>query len=340
MSQVQELGQKLFTLLLQPVAEKLLSGQVIAVELDRPLSGLAMEALHSPNGWYFGEKYPVVYSAGIVYEQSWRRQSTLSPQLPILLVDAAANGYYPGHEKEVAAIQQAFPHNFPTPASDSAVGILERLSQSAVLSFMGHGEPHETGTGLRVGPKLLLTAKDFAPRNLRHLRLAVLAACSTGSSGSDGLLDNRNLVHAFLSGGVPSVVASRWNVDSESTAVLMSDFYHGVPKEAPAQALFSARNQLLKMIDSLTGDISLQASPNPGARRITLQVGIFVVAGRVTDPNGVHAKNFHNNDLLTRFQKIKDDKDKRLDTVGDLLALKFYTTTVECKSGGFMVTVP
>ena len=244
--QVQELGQKLFTLLLQPVAEKLLSGQVIAVELDRPLSGLAMEALRSPNGWYFGEKYPVVYSAGIVYEQSLRRQSTLSPQLPLLLVDAAANGYFPGHEKELAAIQQAFPHNFPGPAADSAARILGRLSQSAVLSFMGHGEPYETGTGLRVDPKLLLTAKDFTPRNLLHLRLAVLAACSTGSSGRDGLLDNRSLVHAFLSGGVPSVVASRWNVDSQSTADLMSDFYHGLPKEPPAQALFSARNQLLK----------------------------------------------------------------------------------------------
>jgi CHAT domain-containing protein len=246
LQQVQELGQKLFTLLLQPVAEKLLSGQVIAVELDRPLSGLAMEALRSPNGWYFGEKYPVVYSAGIVYEQSLRRQSTLSPQLPLLLVDAAANGYFPGHEKELAAIQQAFPHNFPGSTADSAAGVLARLSQSAVLSFMGHGEPYETGTGLRVDPKLVLTAKDFTPRNLRHLRLAVLAACSTGSSGADGLLDNRSLVHAFLSGGVPSVVASRWNVESESTADLMSDFYHDVPKEPPAQALFSARNQLLK----------------------------------------------------------------------------------------------
>ena len=242
--QVQELGQKLFTLLVQPVAEKLHSGQVIAVELDRPLSGLAMEALRSPNGWYFGEKYPVVYSAGVVYEQSLRRQNTLSPQSPLLLVDAAANGYFPGHEKELAAIQQAFPDNIP--GADSPADIRKGLSQSAVFSFLGHGEPYETGTGLRVGPKLLLTAKDFTPSSLLHLRLAVLAACATGSSGSDGLLDNRSLVRAFLSGGVPSVVASRWNVDSAATADLMSDFYSRLNRQSAPQALFSARNQLLK----------------------------------------------------------------------------------------------
>jgi CHAT domain-containing protein len=61
------------------------------------------------------------------------------------------------------------------------------------------------------------------------------------------LLNNRSLVHAFLAGGVPDVVASRWNVDSEATAVLISDFYTRVAgaKSAP-DALFSARNQLLK----------------------------------------------------------------------------------------------
>lgn len=129
--------------------------------------------------------------------------------------------------------------------------------------------------------------------------------------------------------------------DETITPVRFEDTHLGTtPQGHVLEYTVSDANKLIKMTDSLTGDISLQASPNPGARRITLQVGIFVIAGRVTDLNGVHAKSFHNNDLLTRFQKIKDDKDKRLDTVGDLLALKFYTTTVECKSGGFMVTVP
>ncbi len=45
--------------------------QAVIVELDRSAYNLSMEALTSPAGWYFGEKYPVVYSPGTRMEKSF-----------------------------------------------------------------------------------------------------------------------------------------------------------------------------------------------------------------------------------------------------------------------------
>ena len=91
-----------------------------------------------------------------------------------------------------------------------------------------------------------LRAKNFSPELLRGARLAVLSACSTGVGGENGLLDTGNLVHSFLAGGVPSVIASRWNVDSDNTAKLMSSFYlHLEKRETVAQSIYEARREML-----------------------------------------------------------------------------------------------
>jgi CHAT domain-containing protein len=246
--EIQTLGQVLFAWLVQPVKEELPSTpQLLAIEMDRTLSDVPLEALRSPEGWYLGEKYSVIYSPGILYEQELRQQVKMSSQTPFLLVDASADGYFPGREEELSAIQHAFVKTNVLGAGADSAKIQAGLGQSAIFGFLGHGESNGGGTGLRVSPKLLLNARDFPPRTLQRLQLAVLAACSTGSSSADGLLDNRSLVHAFLAGGVPNVVASRWNVDSQSTAFLMSDLYDRLAQNQSAPvALFSARNQLLK----------------------------------------------------------------------------------------------
>ncbi len=243
--EVQQLGQDLFTLFAQSMNDELPAQPLIRVELDRSLSGLPVEALRSPQGWYLGEKYSLVHSPGILYEHHLRQPVNLPPTAPFLLADAAT--FLPGHDLERSTIERLFPKATVLGPEAGPDAILTPLGQSTIFGFMGHGEPYATGTGLRMNPRLLLKAEDFSPHSLRHLQMAVLAACSTGSGGSDGLLDNRNLVHAFLAGGVPNVVASRWNVDSMATAILISNFYASqAGHQSAPDALFSARNQLLK----------------------------------------------------------------------------------------------
>jgi CHAT domain-containing protein len=245
--EVQRLGTDLYTLLLQPLDEIVSSSSLISIELDRSLSSLPFEALRSPNGWYLAEKCAVIHSPGVVFEKHLRPSTALPSYASFLLADAAGGAYLPGHDLELSTISRRFPNLTVVGSVAEPEKILSPLKQNTIFGFIGHAEPYETGAALRMNPHLLLTAQDFSPPQLRRVQLAVLAACSTGSTGSDGLLDTGSLIHAFLSGGVPNVVATRWNVDSEGTAILISDFYvHIAENGFPYKAIFVARNHLLK----------------------------------------------------------------------------------------------
>jgi CHAT domain-containing protein len=86
-----------------------------------------------------------------------------------------------------------------------------------------------------------LRARDIAELDL-GAGLAVLSACETGSGrvlSGEGVL---GLSSAFLSAGVPTVVASLWPVDDRATARLMDLFYDELAAgRDPASALAAAQ---------------------------------------------------------------------------------------------------
>jgi CHAT domain-containing protein len=251
LSEVHKQGQDLFSLLVQPVIDQIPVGSVIAIEMDRSLANIPFEALRSPDGWYLAERYPVIYSAGIIREKHLRNPEAVNAKKLLLLADesvAGGQGYLPGSERERETISRLFPKTKIIGPEATLAETQTLLAESDIFSFIGHSEPNNTGTALRVSPRLLLKAQDFPPHILHRLQIAVLAACATASGGENGLLDNRNLVHAFLAGGVPTVIASNWNVDSTATAELMQAFYAHVAKGQPASiAAFTARNETLKV---------------------------------------------------------------------------------------------
>ena len=58
-------------------------------------------------------------------------------------------------------------------------------------------------------------------------------------------MDWGSLARGFLRAGVPDVVASRWNVDSESTRLLMGTFYDALLSgQSVVRALAYAESQL------------------------------------------------------------------------------------------------
>jgi CHAT domain-containing protein len=73
--------------------------------------------------------------------------------------------------------------------------------------------------------------------------LVVLSACQTGSGKNikgEGIV---GLTRGFMYAGAPRIIASLWNVDDESTAELMSQFYQKYLQEnlPPAEALRQAQ---------------------------------------------------------------------------------------------------
>ncbi len=250
LSDVDKQGLKLYSVLVQPVAAELSESPTVIIELDQPVYELSMEGLKTPSGPYFGEKYSVIYSPGIWMEQSLRSPAPLRPVDSLFLLDAthsAGATYLPGMEAERSNIVKAFSRSTVVDTStENWLNMRHQFAASQIFHYMGHGKPSKTGTDLVLNPKQSLGADDFTADLLSHSEMVVLAACSSGRGSKEGLLDNQNLVHSFLMAGVPRVVASNWNVDSESTSELMISFYqHVAADQTVAQAMATARREVL-----------------------------------------------------------------------------------------------
>jgi CHAT domain-containing protein len=247
---LQQQGIALYSFLVQPILSDISTESIITVELDRRLYNLPMEALRSPEGWYFGEKYGLVYSSGIVIDSSLHPSRPLTLQEPLLLLDATHSpqaGFMPGMDEENKAVLQTFAHTTSINTERARwPSVRQSLARSQLVHYMGHGLPDGTGTRLLFNESYSLRAEDFTPDLFKRSQLVVLAACSTGK-GQNGLLDTDNLVHALLVAGVPQVISSQWNVDSESTSQFMQDFYQGLAKDKTvAQSMLNARREMVK----------------------------------------------------------------------------------------------
>jgi len=209
-------------------------GDTVAVERDRSIGGVLLETLKSPEGWYFGQQYPVIYSPG------WIEEAPLRPP-----AQADQGIFLDAQPREIPAIQ-GLKNSISTlyPAIQLMDPEVEswraRLTTSEMFIFLGHGKSH----GLVYADNQLLKAQDFPPESLAHLQVAALIACSTGSTG-DSLFRANDLVHGFLAGGTPNVIASNWDVDSKATAELMATFFHSLRNGGTAAAaMFEARKSI------------------------------------------------------------------------------------------------
>lgn len=247
LAEINKKGQELYGLLLRPAAGQLSAFSAVTIELDQPLAALPIEALESEKGRYFGDDYIVSYSPGLLAAEQLRRPEELKADDHFLVVDAAPSSgsrYLPGHELATDAINQShFRTTIMARANTSPASVKAQLSTSVGFHFTGHGRRDGTGTALELGPTAFLKARDFSPQFSRRLQLAVLAACSSGST-ENGLLDSDNLVRALLVAGVPRIIASHWNVDSRSTGELMKRFYFHLASEPAAAALRDACREM------------------------------------------------------------------------------------------------
>jgi CHAT domain-containing protein/predicted negative regulator of RcsB-dependent stress response len=246
LDELHALGRKLYSILIAPVLQDS-PPQTLVIETDRTLQNLPMEALRSPDGRYVIDKFPVLYSPGVLVERTLRKPVPFHRSA--VLLQLQGSGYVPDREAFRAAIGRFFPRNQTIEGERSSLPEIQAaLAASDVFNFIGHGKENGMMTALRVKDQpeeLLLRAGDI-PRSVRRLELATLAACSTGISDENGLLDTENLANSFLAAGVPSVIASRWAVVSDSTQTLMRAFYENFSRGAPAtSALQKAQKELL-----------------------------------------------------------------------------------------------
>ncbi|HEX7288070.1 MAG TPA: CHAT domain-containing protein [Candidatus Angelobacter sp.] len=237
-------SEELYRLLLEPVVSLFSVTEIIAIEIDESMAALPLEALRNSDRRYFGEDYAFIDSPGLLVEKKLRLSSSLQPDDQLLVFDGSTlSDNLPGHEIATSAASniEAQLKLFRAPVSVAA--FRSELQKTAGLSFFGHAVPNGTGAGLKLGPDSLLAARELDPKLLSNMKIVVLAACSSGSS-EKGLLDSGSLVRAFLASGVPTIVSSRWNVESRSTAQFVQNFYAHLASESAPFAMRDARREM------------------------------------------------------------------------------------------------
>ncbi|KHD06101.1 hypothetical protein PN36_00785 [Candidatus Thiomargarita nelsonii] len=164
---------------------------------------------------------------------------------------ANPDGTLPSAQMEGHTIKSCRPDDVLLEGSQAS---LKTVRQYLETAHHGHFGCHSFfKPNLKAGLKLAdgsLEAKELFTRlRLPNPRLVVLSACKTEQPVKPTFADEyMRLISGFLFAGAHSVLAALWQVDDDSTRLLMEDFYQGLAKGlSPILALQRAQEQLKQM---------------------------------------------------------------------------------------------
>ncbi len=138
------------------------------------------------------------------------------------------------------------------PARGAGVLARQSLARGAIVHLAAHAQLDERRpwrSGLLIGDPRgrdgWLRASVIARLRV-PARLVVLSSCrSAGAAGTD-LSALQGLAPAWMSAGVPTVLAAQWNVDDATTARLMRAFYGQLARGLGASAALRAAQRVLR----------------------------------------------------------------------------------------------
>ena len=231
----------LYEWLIAPIRGDLGSSNQLIIEPDSPVSNIPFEALLDPAGRYFGERFSLQISPGGIRAHSPSSIPSVVNQ-PALIVNTGysdtLNGIMPLEDtnEEVRRISGILRNPSVLTGSAATRSAVERyLPRMAIFHYVGHSQIDRDSNSLllmnddqrdRQGrPVVFWGAANIKPALFRRCQLVVLSACSTANGQQGEWLDRDSLVFALVSAGVPNIIASHWNVDSNATSVMMEAFY-------------------------------------------------------------------------------------------------------------------
>lgn len=161
--------------------------------------------------------------------------------------DSSIHASIPAVKKEYAALQKIVRGDFFLEKDASLQAFHDRLDETNLLHISTHAFLQDKDNV----PVLQLSDGKFFLFELYgrtvHPQLVVLSACRTGHgmlAEGEGIV---SLARGFTASGAGGIVASLWNLNDESTAMLMQDFYSRLTRgTTPANALFAVKKQWLE----------------------------------------------------------------------------------------------
>lgn len=267
------LGKELYAILIQPVETLLDKRKLLCIIPDGTLSYLPFGALVSAgSGRYLFEDYllmtspsPSVFltcSENALKNSDVKDERVLSVGNPAF--DRAAFphfDYLPDATREALEVSNQYKSRVPlTGDRATKAAVNSEFGKSDVIHLALHSQLDDE---VPLRSKLLLAAPN--PRKtdqlsdsvvyayeiynlkLSHTRLVVLSSCQTGAGRYYGGEGVSSFARAFISAGVPLVVASLWPVESNATEKLMVSFHgHRTQEHSTVAALRSAQRDILR----------------------------------------------------------------------------------------------
>ena len=232
---IRAVGRELYKELFGQFDQQIEQGDAVQMDLDRSLQDFPIASLVQPDGRYLGLAHTMV-----ILPAWWSVQPPAQQTLPasprVLLVEGRATGPA-AHDGSLATLadqyletrylQTMFPAADVLRSSQADIAELKRrLPEAEIFHYSGHTMPTAGHRALLIGASGTgFDAKAISQMSLGKLRLAVLATCSSTGGLETGVNDTDSITHALLRAGAANVIATFWDVDSQSFRDLMERFY-------------------------------------------------------------------------------------------------------------------
>lgn len=243
-------GNRLYAILVAPLGLEISGVTSLLIEADGLLDRVPFDLLRKSSGPYLGEQFKLAYSPGLAYLRSARNQNLTSRSKAVVVVPTGQLGIgwpsLPEAEAEGAEVNSFFQEaTMLSGVEASRDAVIRALPQARVFHFSGHAIANVVSVGLVLRDGARLEAADLSRLDIRNMQLAVLSGCDTASGGSGSYSAANSLARTLMAGGARQVVASRWQVDSLATRILMRDFYSNlVSGKSAADSLRAAKTTL------------------------------------------------------------------------------------------------
>lgn len=268
-----ELGDRL----LPDAVHRLPAGTHLVFVPDDSTAGVPFAALRDPagGGGYLGERFPIsvapsllVYRRAVERGAAWRAPA--GHEVLLAADPRFDGGLFPAmselaHARRAGeSLRRIYPGATLLAGPAATEGRLAAAFPThRIFHFEGHAVSDPTNgarSALLLAPEdparpdresSLLRAEELLHHDLGHLRLIVLAACSTAVGLYPESREVASLATSFLAAGAPAVVASLWDVEDAATAALFAELHRRLAAGSPpAVALQEAQESLRKSGDA------------------------------------------------------------------------------------------
>ncbi len=233
--------KRAYQLLIEPIEDLLPDGESsnrLIIVPHRELGTVPFTALIDNSDRFLLDRYAITVTPSLDILNAVQQKSTVSTGSPLIVGNPNPMpeqlSPLPGAEIEAQGIAQALNTTALIGNQATETTVKQQLQNASILHFATHGivansDRDIEGNWLALvdvsnsGEDGKLTLTEIFNSNLKA-QLAVLSACNTvsGEVTGEGVL---GLARAFLKAGVPTVIASLWQVPDEQTRILMEAFY-------------------------------------------------------------------------------------------------------------------